>query len=232
MTAINLADRSLVLAATRLTTGRRAQRLTIRWAHDPHLRGRAPAELLDTLARPGHPDHDNIVRGLISRSQHQDEDATILLLCALRPGLWKLAHDYHRARLSEAFDDLVVNAVHVIARTDPSIDRLYDRILGRVRAATPRASRDPHVASTAAELADIPSAQDHDIVDQLQARDNLRRLGQLRRADALRQAEWNDLVAVRVHGIYAREIARGRTTNQVRADISRFSHRLQRFLAA
>ncbi len=42
MTATNQADRSLILAASRLTTGRRAQRLTIRWAHDPHLHGDEP----------------------------------------------------------------------------------------------------------------------------------------------------------------------------------------------
>ena len=87
MTATNQADRSLILAASRLTTGRRAQRLTSRWAHDPQLHGRTPAELLDALTHRGHDDHDNIVRGLTTRSQHHDEDATVLLLSALRPGL-------------------------------------------------------------------------------------------------------------------------------------------------
>ena len=231
MTATNQADQSLILAASRLTTGRRAQRLTIRWAHDPHLQGRTPAELLDALTHRGHDDHDRIVRGLATRSQHHDEDATVLLLAALRPGLWKLAHAYHRARLSEAFDDLVVNAVHVIARVDPSMDRLYDRILGRVRAATPRAPVGPD-EEPVAELDDIQSTGDGDIVDQLEARDTLRRLGDLRKTDVLHELEWNDLVAVRVHGAYARDVARGRTTSQVRADISRFSHRLGRLLAA
>ena len=231
MTATNQADQSLILAASRLTTGRRAQRLTIRWAHDPHLHGRTPAELLDALAHRGHDDHDRIVRGLATRSQHHDEDATVLLLAALRPGLWKLAHAYHRARLSEAFDDLVVNAVHVIARVDPSIDRLYDRILGRVRAATPRAPVGPD-EEPVAELDDFPSTRDSDIVDQLEAREILRRLGELRETDVLHKAEWNDLVAVRVHGTFARDVARGRTTSQVRADISRFSHRIERLLAA
>ena len=84
MTATNQADRSLILAASRLTTGRRAQRLTIRWAHDPHLHGRTPAELLEALTHRGHDDHDNIVRGLTTRSQQHDEDATVLLLAALR----------------------------------------------------------------------------------------------------------------------------------------------------
>ena len=231
MTATNQADRSLILAANRLTTGRRAQRLTIRWAEDPNLHGWTPAEMLDALAHRGHDEHDCIVRGLTTQSQHHDEDATVLLLAALRPGLWKLAHNYHRARLSEAFDDLVVNAVHVIARVDPSMDRLYDRILGRVRAATPRASEWPN-EEPVAELDDIPSARESDIVDQIEASDVLRRLGELRRADTVHRADWNDLMAVRVHGTYARDVARGRTTSQVRADISRFSHRLERLLAA
>jgi hypothetical protein len=231
MTATNQADRDLILAATCLTSGRRAQRLTTRWAHDPNLNGRTPAELLDALTHRGHDDHDRIMRRLTTQSQHHDEDATVLLLAALRPGLWTLAHNYHRARLSDAFDDLVVNAVHVIARVDPSLDRLYDRILGRVRAATPRGPDGPD-EEPVAELDDFPAIGDTDIVDQLKARDLLRRIGELRAADSLHSAEWNDLLAVRVHGIYARDVARGRTTNQVRAEISRFSHRLERLLAA
>ena len=195
------------------------------------LRSWTPAELLEALTHRGHGDHDRIVRGLTTRSQHHDEDATVLLLAALRPGLWKLAHNYHKARLSDAFDDLVVNAVHVIARVDPSLDRLYDRILGRVRAATPRHPDRPD-EEPVAELDDFPSTRETDIIDQLEARDLLRRIGELREADVLHEAEWNDLLAVRVHGTYARDVARGRTTNQVRAEISRFSHRLERLLAA
>ena len=231
MTATNQADRNLILAASCLSTGRRAQRLTARWAHDPHLNEWTPAELLDALTHRGHHDHDRIVRGLTTRSQHHDEDATVLLLAALRPGLWKLAHNYHRARLSDAFDDLVVNAVHVIARLDPSLDRLYDRILGRVRAATPRGPDGPD-EEPVAELDDVPSTRQTDIVDQLEARDLLHRISELRQADVLHVVDWDDLLAVRVHGIYARDVARGRTTNQVRAEISRFSHRLERLLAA
>lgn len=231
MTAKNQADWNLILAASRLTTGRSTQRLIIRWAHDPQLHGRTPAEMLEVLAHRGHHDHDRIVRGLTIQSQDHDEDATVLLLAALRPGLWKLAHTYHRARLSGAFDDLIVNAVHVISRVDPSQDQLYDRILGRIRAATPRASEWP-IEEPVAELDDIPGAADDDVVDQIEAGDVLRRLGQLRQADTVHTTDWNDLIAVRVHGTFARDIARGRTPSQVRADISRFSHRLERLLAA
>lgn len=232
MTATNPADRSLILAASRLTTERSTRRLVLRWADDPQLHGRTPAEMLGVLAHRGHDDHDRIVRGLVTRSQNRDEDATVLLLMALRPGLWKLAHTYHPARLSGAFDDLIVNAVYVISRVDPTMDdRVYDRILGRVRAATPRASEWP-AEEPVAELGNIPGATDNDVIDQIEARDVLRRLGELRRADTVHTFDWNDLIAVRVHGTLARDIARGRTTSQVRADISRFSHRLQRLLAA
>ena len=82
MTATNQADRSLMLAASRLTTGRKAQRLTTQWAHDPHLLGWTPAELLEALTHRGHDDHDRIVRGLTTRSQHHDEDATVLTIMA------------------------------------------------------------------------------------------------------------------------------------------------------
>ena len=67
MTATNQADRSLILAASRLTTGRRAQRLTALWALDPHLRGWTPPDLLDALTHRGHEDHDRIVRELAHR---------------------------------------------------------------------------------------------------------------------------------------------------------------------
>jgi len=231
MTATNQADRSLILAARRLTTTRSTQRLIIRWADDPQLHGRTPAEMLDVLAHRGHDDHDCIVRGLAIQSQGHDEDATVLLVVALRPGFWKLAHTYHRARLSGAFDDLVVNAVHVISRVDPTSDLLYDRILGRIRAATPRASQWPK-EEPLAELDDTPIESDSDMIDQIEACDALRRLGQLRQADTAHTADWNDLMEVRVRGTYARDIARGRTPSQVRADISRFSRRIERLLAA
>ena len=231
MTVTNQADRSLILTASRLTSRRSTQRLAIRWAGSPHLYGKTPAEMLDVLANRGHDDHDRIMRGLATESQKHDEDATVLLLCALRPGLWKLAHTYHRARLSGAFDDLVVNAVHVISRVDPTMDQLYDRILGRIRAATPRAAEWP-IETPVARLDDLPSSTADDIVDQIEACEALHRLGDLRQADSSHAADWDDLIAIRVHGVHARDLARGRTTGQVRADISRFSRRLERLLAA
>ncbi|MGD9794563.1 MAG: hypothetical protein AB7V43_13885, partial [Acidimicrobiia bacterium] len=209
-----------------------AQRLTARWEQDPHLTGWTPAGVLDALTQRDHHDHDRLVRGLVAASHEHDEAASVLLLCALRPGLWKLAHTYHRARLSDAFDDLLVNAVHVIARVDPAQDRLYDRILGRVRAATPRL-RTEHEEQPVAEFDEFtgPVGED-DIVEQLDAREVLRRLGELRQTGAVNERAWNDLVAVRVHGVPARDIARGRTSRHARADISRFGHRLERLLAA
>ena len=231
MTTTHLADRSLALAASRLTTGRRVERLTARWATDPDLAGWSPGGLLDALTHRDHTAHDRLVRGLVTRSQHHDEDAGILLLAALRPGLWKLAHTYHRARLHAAFDDLLVSAVHVIARVDPADDRLYDRILGRIRAATPR-THPSHHEEPVAEIGELADGCEDDIVDQIEARDVLRRLGQLRQSGAVSDSCWNDLIAVRVHGTPAREVARGRSARHVRADTSRFARRLERLLAA
>ena len=102
MATTNLADRSLTTAARRLTTGRRAERLTARWADDAHLDGWTPSGLLVALTKRDHPDHDTLVRGLVTHSQRRDEDATLLLLIALRPAIWKLAHTYHRPRLHAA----------------------------------------------------------------------------------------------------------------------------------
>ena len=231
MATTNLADRSLTVSARHLTTGRRAERLTARWAGDAHLDGWTPGDLLVALTKRDHPDHDTLVRGLVIHSQRHDEDAALLLLIALRPAIWKLAHTYHRPRLHAAFDDLLVSAVHVIARADPSVDRLYDRIVGRIRAATPPVRPDQREESTT-EFDDRAAGGEDEIVEQIDAREELRRLGQLHRSGAVSNAGWSDLIAVRVHGIPTRELARGRTDHHVRADVSRLSRRLERIMAA
>lgn len=231
MAITNFADRHLTIEARRLTTGRAAQRLTADWIGDAHLDGWTPSSLLVALTKREHPDHDVLMRGLITHSQQHDEDASLLLLAALRPAIWKLAHTYHRPRLHAAFDDLLVSAVHVIARADPSVDRLYDRVVGRIRAATPPLRPDVR-EECAAEFDDRAMSGEDEIVDQIEAREELRRLAQLRKSGVLADASWCDLVAVRLHGVPVSEVARGRTTHHVRADVSRFSRRLERILAA
>lgn len=231
MAVTNFADHHLTLAARRLTTGRAAHRLTTNWIGDAHLGGWTPGNLLVALTKREHPEHDVLMRGLMIHSQQHDEDASLLLLAALRPAIWKLAHTYHRPRLHAAFDDLLVSAVHVIARADPSVDRLYDRIVGRIRAATPPLRPDAR-EECAAEFDDRALSGEDEIVDQIEAREELRRLGQLHRSGAIAAGSWCDLIAVRVHGVPTQEVARGRTTHHVRADVSRFSRRLERILAA
>jgi hypothetical protein len=227
MTAINPTDQSLTLNTQRLTSPRHNRRLAGVWANDPHLAGWTPTTLLEALTRRDHPYHDKLVRGLATRSQQHDEDATIILLAALQPALWKLAHTYHRNRTSDAFTDLTVSAIQALHRLNPNQDHLYQRILGRIRAATPR---QPDSTAQTIELEDCATGNEEDLVDLVTARDLVHRIGQLHQQ--LDRVAWNDLVTVRVHGTPTNTIARGRTNHHVRADISRTSRRLRQLLAA
>jgi hypothetical protein len=227
VTATNPTDQSLTLNTQRLTSPRHNRRLASLWANDPHLAGWTPTTLLDALTQRDHPCHDQLVRGLAIRSQRHDEDATILLLTALQPALWKLAHTYHRNRTSDAFTDLTVNAIQTLHRLNPNQDHLYQRILGRIRAATPPL-RNP--AGRTVELTDQPAPGEGDFVDLLAARDLIHRIGQLHHQ--IDDTRWNDLISVRIHGTPTTNIARGRTNHHVRADISRTSRQLRQLLAA
>ena len=89
MAITNFADRHLTIEARRLTTDRAAQRLAASWIGDEHLDGWTPSDLLIALTKREHPDHDVLMRGLIVRSQQHDEDASLLLLVALRPAIWR-----------------------------------------------------------------------------------------------------------------------------------------------
>ena len=231
MAQTNSADRSLTLAVAHLTSRQGTRRLANVWEGDPHLDGWTPASVLEALSRRDDSHHDALMRGLIVRSQQREESATLLLLAALRPALWKLAHLYHRGRAQAAFDELLVSAVQVIARCDPAIDRLYSRVVGRVRAATPPV-RDQRDEQPLLDL-DLPSlGAEDDIVDRIEARDRLERLAELRRAGVIDETLWNDLVATRLRGVPAQEVGRGRSADHVRADLSRFSRRLEQLLAA
>jgi hypothetical protein len=227
MTGTNPTDQSLTLNTRRLTSPRHNRRLATLWATDPHLAGWTPTTLLEALTQRDHPCHDQLIRGLATRSQRRDEDATILLLAALQPALWKLAHTYHGNRTSDAFTDLTVNAIQTLHRLNPNQDHLYHRILGRIRAATPR---QPDLTAHTIELADQATGNEDDVVDLLTARDLVHRIGKLH--NQLDNTSWNDLISVRIHGTPTNTIARGRTNHHVRADISRTSRRLRQLLVA
>jgi hypothetical protein len=227
MTGVNPTDQSLTLNTRRLTSPRHNRRLATLWANDPHLAGWTPVTVLEALTQRDHLCHDQLVRGLATRSQQHDEDAIFLLLAALQPALWKLAHTYHRHRTSDAFTDLTVNAIQTLHRLNPNQDHLYHRILGRVRAATPR---QPDSATETIELMDRATGNEDDLINLVAARDVVHRIGQLHHQ--LDSTSWNDLISVRIHGTPTNTIARGRTNHHVRADISRTSRQLRRLLAA
>lgn len=231
MSITNITDRNLTIVTHQLTRGRAARRVAASWIGQPELDGWHPADVLRVLTRRDHACHNQLIAGLIRRSQNRDADATVLLLGALQTGLWRLAHTYHRRDLAHAFDELIFNTLLVIERVDPTQDQLYDRILGRIRAATPRCPEElPE--DPVDELEDRPEGSEDATIAQIEARDTLRRLATLSRNGEIPADRWHDLVAVRLAGRPTHEVARGRTDDHVRADLSRFSQQLERRIAA
>ena len=230
MATTNFADRSLTVTAHHLTTGRRAERLTARWAGDAHLDGWTPSDLLVALTKRDHPTTTLSFEG--SSSTASDTTRTPLFCsssrCA-RPLEARPRLPSHSA--PRAFDDLLVSAVHVIARADPSVDRLYDRIVGRIRAATPPVRPDQREESTA-------EFDDRELrVERTRSWNSRcsRRPAPARPAAPIGRRQRHRLVrSDRCPGARhpARDLARGRTDHHVRADVSRLSRRLERMMAA
>ena len=227
---IHPADQSLVTTASSLTTGRRARQLAQRWNDNPHLAGWQPADIMAALAEHEHPNHNQLKRGLVQLTQQHDPDASVLLLAALRPALWRLAHNFYGNDPQGAFSELLTNAMLAITRIDPTQDRLYGRILGRARSATRRKAAHRY-EELVAELDELAPLSDDRIIQRLTARAALTRLVEMRRTGELPEQGWADLVAVRLHGTATTDVARGRSDHHVRADISRFSQRIEQRVA-
>jgi hypothetical protein len=228
-TTTNPTDARLETAIRILVSGREARRLAQRWAADPTLSGWSPAALLAVLEDRHDPANPTLFAALVRRTQAGDQDAAVLTLAALRRGLWTVVHRFH-GHDDAAFDEVLANAAFVIARIDPALDRLYLRILGRVRAATCEHVERPE--TLVAEHQDVAGPDDDPVIDAVQARFALRRLAQLASAPDVPRETWQALVATRVHGTPTEELAGDRTPEHLRADTSRLARRLARLLVA
>jgi hypothetical protein len=82
---------------------------------------------------------DRAMRPVIKAFQAGDAAAGVVLLEALSPGLLRIAAHAPKYREGASLDDHLSAATLALAGIDPATDRLYGRILGRVRARTRRA---------------------------------------------------------------------------------------------
>ena len=222
-------DDRLAAAAKALLSGPGARRLTRRWRTDPVLAGWTPAGVLDTLTRPGDADHDRLLGALVARTQTGDHDAALLVLAALRPGLWALVHGYHRHDPA-AYDELVTHTIFAVARADPAQDQLYDRLLGRVRSAARRANQ-PSPEEPVAHIPEHPGPVDP-VATRVMARLTLAHLRDIVDAGDIAPEVWAALVANRVHGQPVDELAPDRRAgNHLRANTSRLARHLGRLIA-
>lgn len=188
-----------------------------------------PDALLAVLDNPHDRANPTLLAALVRRSQAGDQDAAVLTLAALRRGLWTVVHRYHDHD-DAAFDDVLANAALVIARIDPDLDRLYHRIIGRVRAATCEHTDRPE--DLVAEHPDRAGPDDDPVIDAVQARLTLRRLAELANNLDVPRDAWHALLASRIDGQPANTLAGDRSPEHLRADNSRLARRLSRLLVA
>ena len=233
MSYASLADRQLLAATAQLATRRGLTRLRVTWATETVLAGRHPDEVIALIARPAEPDSNAVLAALVRLAQTGDEHAVLAALGGLRLGLWGVVHR-HCGHRDEAFDELLTHASLVLGRIDPGLDRIYDRIIGRARAATTSTRLVDHLEiPTELPLPAHERGGRHDPTgDAAIARASLRRIEDLvagRRIDAATVAA---LIETRFIGTPAHHLDDARSPAHLRADTSRLARQLAALLAA
>jgi hypothetical protein len=232
MSSRSIADQQLITAAATLCTRRHSPAIIERWSVEPAIAGVLPADIIELIAKPTRPGSNEAFAALARLGQQNDTDAVVAMLAGLRLGLWGVAHTRCR-KPDEAFDELLAHTTLILSRLDPSVDRLYDRILGRARAAVLRVQRHQMIETPSADMYRFRSNSHRDdpVGDQVVARLSLSHLAQLADDGAIDRMEWNTLVAVRLADVRSDEIDE-RTGSQVRAQTSRLGRRLAGFVDA
>ena len=216
----------------RLATNKHTARLTEKWVTNPDLAGYTTTSILATLAHPQHPQHDQLMRGLITQTQQHDHDATIILLAALSPSLWRIAHHHHPATPQQSFDDLIVNTTHILNRINPQLNHLYARTIGRARAATPHKQPNPKETLVAQINEQHHPHTHHDTTaNQTIAKITIQHLQKLATTGTINPKHWNDLINTKIHNTPQCAIANGRTPQHFRADLSRTTQQLRKHAA-
>lgn len=233
MSYASLADRQLLAATAQLTTRRTLARLHAEWSTQTALAGRRPDEVIALVARPADPDSNPVLAALVRLAQAGDHHAVVAALGGLRLGLWGVVHR-HCGHRDEAFDELLTHASLALGRIDPSLDRLYDRVIGRARAAT-KATRLVDHLEIPTELP-IPANRSngrHDpTADAAIARASLSRLEALVTQQCIDAATVAALIETRFIGTPAHRLDDARSPAHLRADTSRLARQLAALLAA
>ena len=232
MSSRSIADQQLITAAAILCSRRHSRPIVERWSVEPDIAGVLPADVIELIAKPTSPGSNEAFAALARLGQQGDNDAVVAMLAGLRLGLWGVAHKRCHTP-DQAFDELLAHTTLILNRLDPTTDRLYDRILGRARAAVLRVQRHQMVEIPYEDIDRTPfSSYRHDPVgDQVVARLSLSHLAHLADAGTIDSMEWNTLVAVRLADVRSDEIDE-RTGSQVRAQTSRLGRRLAGFIDA
>ena len=232
MSSRSVADQQLVTAAATLCTRRHSRPIVERWSVEPDIAGLVPADIIELIAKPNLPGSNEAFAALARLGQQNDSDAVVAMLAGLRLGLWGVAHKRCR-NPDQAFDELLAHTTFILSRLDPTVDRLYDRILGRARSAVLRVQRHQQIETPYDDIDRAPlSSYRHDPVgDQVVARLSLSHLARLANDGAIDRMEWNTLVAVRLADVRSDEIDE-RSGSQVRAQTSRLGRRLAGFVDA
>jgi hypothetical protein len=232
MSSSSIADQQLLAAASVLCTRRHSTPIIQRWLQEPAIAGMFPADLIELIAKPTHLGSNDAFAALARLGQQGDNDAIVAMLASVRLGLWGVVHSRCDHR-EDAFDELLAHTTFILRRLDPTLDRLYDRILGRARAAVLRVHRHQTIETPCADMFRFRSNsyRDDPVGDQVVARLSLSHLAHLAHTGAIARTEWNTLVAVRLSDVRSDEIDE-RSGSQVRAQTSRLGRRLAGFVDA
>ncbi len=232
MSYASLADRQLLAATAQLSSRRTLARLGATWATEPALAGARPDELIALVARPAAAGSNAVLAALVRLTQADDEHAVVAALGGLRLGLWGVVHR-HCGHRDEAFDELLTHASLVLGRVDPRLDRLYDRIIGRARAAT-KATRlvDRLEIPTDAPLAYESNGRHDPTADAAIARASLGCIEDLVARHRIDAATVAALIETRFIGTPAHRLDDPRSPAHLRADTSRLARQLAALLHA
>lgn len=232
MSSSSIADQQLLAAASILCTRRRSIRIVQRWSREPAIAGVVPADLIELIAKPTHLGSNDALAALARLGQQGDNDAIVAMLAGVRLGLWGVVHSRCNHR-DDAFDELLAHTTFILRRLDPTLDRLYDRVLGRARAAVLRVHRHQMIETPCADMFRFRSnsRREDPVGDQVVARLSLSQLARLANDGAIDLDAWNTLVAVRLAEVNSNEID-DRSGSQVRAETSRLGRRLAGFIDA
>lgn len=106
----------------RCNSPRRRTQIITRWATNPALAGHTPSDIVDICHRPT-TDQNPVVAALLALHQHGDDDATTILMAALRPMVLAAAAIRRAGPIRDnTLDNDWVAVAHVLATVDPTVE--------------------------------------------------------------------------------------------------------------